>query len=88
MGFQALLGRSLFALIFLSSALNKVHTFGDDGGPTALYMAPKLDSFKVTPRVATAAPRGRAARTPVQAARVHNLRCAVHASASAPPASA
>ena len=73
MGVQSLLGRCLFALIFLSSALNKVRvwprsaaresealhaeshgdhdspqakTFGSDGGPTAVYAAPKLDAFK------------------------------------------
>lgn len=44
---QSLLGRTLFALIFLSSALNKVKSFGSDGGPAAQYMAPKLSAFKV-----------------------------------------
>jgi hypothetical protein len=64
MGFPALLGRSLFALIFLSSALNKARTFGDDGGPTALFMAPKLDSFKVSACVTGGLHRGRARHAP------------------------
>lgn len=43
---QSFIGRVLFALIFLSSAANKVRTFGSDGGPTLAYAAPKLDAFK------------------------------------------
>jgi uncharacterized membrane protein YphA (DoxX/SURF4 family) len=43
---NALVGRLLTALLFLGSFSNKLSTFGEDGGPTVGYMAPKIATAK------------------------------------------
>mmetsp|Transcript_17159 Transcript_17159/g.51342 ORF Transcript_17159/g.51342 Transcript_17159/m.51342 type:complete len:150 (+) Transcript_17159:243-692(+) len=46
MGAVPLVGRLLVAVLFLSSAAQKLSTFNfSDGGPTMDLMAPKLDKF-------------------------------------------
>jgi len=46
MGNLALLGRLLFAFLFLSSGAQKLASFNlEKGGPTMEFMAPKLDEF-------------------------------------------
>lgn len=40
MGVTAFVGRVAFAFVFLSSALSKLNSFGNDGGPAVSYMQP------------------------------------------------
>ncbi|XP_024996819.1 uncharacterized protein LOC112529696 [Cynara cardunculus var. scolymus] len=45
MGFFSFLGRLLFASLFILSAWQMFNDFGDDGGPAAVELAPKIDSI-------------------------------------------
>ncbi|XP_009763459.1 uncharacterized protein LOC107786901 [Nicotiana tabacum] len=42
MGFFSFLGRVLFASVFILSAWQMFHEFGEDGGPAAKELAPKV----------------------------------------------
>ncbi|XP_006350683.1 uncharacterized protein [Solanum tuberosum] len=42
MGFLSFLGRVLFASVFILSAWQMFHEFGEDGGPAAKELAPKV----------------------------------------------
>ncbi|KAI3756736.1 hypothetical protein L1987_56559 [Smallanthus sonchifolius] len=46
MGFVSFLGRLLFASIFILSAWQMFNDFGDDGGPAATELAPKIASIQ------------------------------------------
>ncbi|XP_071704063.1 uncharacterized protein [Rutidosis leptorrhynchoides] len=45
MGFVSFLGRVLFASLFILSAWQTFHDFGDNGGPAAKKIAPKVSSI-------------------------------------------
>ncbi|XP_059298956.1 uncharacterized protein LOC132643008 [Lycium barbarum] len=46
MGFFSFLGRVLFASVFILSAWQMFNDFGEDGGPAAKELAPKVASFQ------------------------------------------
>ncbi|KAL8196039.1 hypothetical protein R6Q57_025039 [Mikania cordata] len=46
MGFGSFLGRLLFASLFILSAWQMFNDFGDDGGPAAKELAPKIVSIQ------------------------------------------
>ncbi|KAI3703294.1 hypothetical protein L1987_73250 [Smallanthus sonchifolius] len=46
MGFFSFLGRLLFASLFILSAWQMFNDFGDDGGPAANELAPKIASIQ------------------------------------------
>ncbi|KAK1418852.1 hypothetical protein QVD17_27999 [Tagetes erecta] len=46
MGFFSFLGRLLFASLFILSAWQMFNDFGDDGGPAAKELAPKISSIQ------------------------------------------
>eukprot|EP00252_Welwitschia_mirabilis_P015771 TRINITY_DN349_c0_g1_i2.p1 TRINITY_DN349_c0_g1~~TRINITY_DN349_c0_g1_i2.p1 ORF type:complete len:157 (-),score=36.23 TRINITY_DN349_c0_g1_i2:33-503(-) len=46
MGFVSFAGRVLFSAIFIFAAWQKINEFGEDGGPSAKLMEPKIATFK------------------------------------------